>query len=953
MELTPIAPPRYRPYDRVRNTLQGAIVAFLAQQGVRIAENQLRTLQNTALDNLLGNLRAAAGQGGVVLSNIFRQLTGRQPENYLEILGMPPARKHKWGEATAAPDTYDFDGLRGRLRNLSKLIDSWTVKYNNAKTAAQKRKILPDLNSRVNEYERWKEYFRERVGTDFEDDDLDRDAQTPQEEPGQIAQQGVRRPAEDQLEAPPNEFRPNTPAEGDFENRPIDPIEPLEAPAREEEGADWLDIADQIANFDIEELFQVSNDQEMGSTSTLAGAAGGGPAMQQPVGPIKKNAPKYSSDGSSVTFSGSRQMYTWGYNYAEQANPFATSLNTAYNAPSAAVVKPLGHTIPWDWIGFYCTPAEWESLNWGTHKIEIEEVGVRVIPKDKSVFFTTGSTQTSAVSTEHAADVFKYVSFPQGAPLIRLQPTSDSTVPINWTATNILAPVQYGRMRDRLWGPHDRIFTGHACLDGIKRELEPILGIMLDDSSSMCTFGSVLHGEHKVVEGITEVLGRGPFIQKKYRPKVGLVHDPSQRVLFTQFASTSSVGTSPYVQYSPQEERLKEAALLLYKNPANCLLNYNQDSGNTLFYTSSDEVCTLYATRKDADPIFTQDTNVYASVSDNTIQTITTEYSSGGTLKDTLNGPVNNGLYYVEGTSTANGRPANDQRASILTHLRQDSAHNSVGYSALKAGAVGISTNGVHNDQVCGGSVVLGNPTNALAPSMVNRPQLYAQAYNSTSTPKSTYTNWTQVATLDKDTDADYGDGANTYTLSSWHAKIEKANSFIPMGADRDCFPDVVPEQEPICFGLNPVIASDPNTGAVDYLKATVNWKIEYYMKIKQTYIPPQLRFVERRAFNTASRTGPTILPYKANYSREIPSRGLEISQSLKGTWTDGVTVKNVAADISDLNPMQRDLTIDGKLLRSIRTADVYHPEDYLSYPNSVQSLITKTPATLGLQKLV
>ena len=955
MELTPVGAPRYRPQDAARHTLQASIVAFLTAHGVRIAENQLRTLQNAALDNLLGNLRAAANHGGLALANIFRQLTGRNPENLLDILGMAP-RKHKWGEATAAPETYDYDGLRGRLRNLSKLIDTWQKKYDNAKTPAQKNKILPDYRARITEYDRWKAYYLDRVGTDFEDDEIDRDSQTPPVE-GQQGQ-GVRRPAEDQLEQPPNEHRPLTPAE---------PIAAPPAEVQEEyDPFDWNQGDDSGGDIDLnfwndDEVIAPNqpngNQAGMANNTAVVGAGGGGAAMQQPVGPIRKNPPKFSADGSSVKFSGSRQMYTWGYNYGEQANPFATSLNTAYNAPSTSVIKPLGHTIPWDWIGFYCTPAEWESLNWGTHRIEIEEVGVRITPKDKSVFFTTGSTQTSAVSTEHAADVFKYVGFPQGAPLIRVQPTSDSVVPINWTETNYLAPVQYQRMRDRLWGPQSREAKGHYCLDGVKRELEPILGILLDDTSTYCTFGSVLHGEHRIVEGITEVLGRGPYIQKSYRPKVGLVHDPSQRVLLTQFASTQTTAASPYVQYTPQEDLLKEAALLLYKDPKFCTLNYNKEVGSTCYSVLPDAGVALYATRKDKDPEFSQDPNVYAQVYDGTHRNVVTEYSNPATstLKDVNTATaVKAGLYAVNDTTSSNGRPINNMEACVMVHMRESATINSVGYPKFKVGDVGISAVGVHNDQICGGQVVLGNTDNPMAPVMTKKPQLYAAAYKSTAQPKSVYTEWSQIASLDKDTDADYGDGAaNFFSLTSWHAKIEKANSFIPMGPDRDCFPEVVPEQEPICFGLQAVVASDPNTGTSDFLKACVNWKIEYYMKVKQTFIPPELRFVERRAFVTSSRIGPTVLPQKANYSREIPARGLEISQRMIGSWKDGTDVKQLIADVSDLNPLQRDLTIDGKVLRTIRTASVYHPEDTSSYPNSTQNTMTKTPATLGMQQLV
>ena len=931
MELTPIANPRYRQQDSVRVNLQNTIIAFLAEQGVRVAANQLRTLQNSALDNLLGNLRAAANQGAVHLSNLFRTLTGRTPENLLEILGMASNRSHKWGGATQPPESFDIPRLKKRIENINNMVNTWIDKYANAKSSSAKKRIHAELQPRIQELERWKQYYRDQTGNNF--DDLDRDNNTPQEEPGPIAQ---RRPAEDQLQAPPREYRPETPAQAIAEQQ-------------EEQEEIWAD--DQ--NIDLPaELFENDFNLDMAGTNTIAGASAGGPAMQQPVGRIKKNPPKFSNNGEQVVFSGSRQMYTWGYNFAEQVNPFSNALNTAYNAPSTSVVKPLGHTIPWDWIGFYCTPAEWESLNWGTHRIEIEEVGIKVTPADKSVFFTTGSTQTTAVSTEHAAYVFKYENFPQGAPLLRVQPTADSAVPINWSATNYLSPMQYSRMRDILWGPVARSQTGHSCMDGVKRELEPILGMLLDDASTYTTFGSSLHGEHKIVEPITEVMGRGPYIQKRYKPRVGLIHDPSVRVLHTQFSTQNVAGSAPYCQWSPFEDQLKEAALLLYKNPSLSTMNYKRDDGNTLFYTNADAVLSLYATRKDSDGVIGQDPIIYAVTVDDTAK-ITTEYSGTATYLDTPSGTAPGaGFYPVCGSASNLGTPRIVNGSAIAMHVQSTVGNDRVMYPALSSGNVGYSAAGTHYDNVAGGSAILGNPLPD-STNMPPKPQLSASAFNSSSTPKATYTSWTQAVSLDKDLDADYGDAGNTFTLSSWHAKIEKGNSFIPMGADRDCFPDVVPEQEPICFGLSAVIASDPNTGAVDFLKACVNWKIDYFMKIKQTFIPPQLRYAERRAYVTASRSGPTVLPYRSNYSHEIPSRGLEVSQSIVGAWTDGTTAKTVKADISDMNPLHRDLIVDGRVIRTIRTADVYHPEDSLSYPNSNQSVMTKTPATLGLQKLV
>jgi len=629
-----------------------------------------------------------------------------------------------------------------------------------------------------------------------------------------------------------------------------------------------------------------------------------------------------------------------------RSNPFAAQDILTYNSPGFSKVKPLGHTIPWDWIGFYCTPAEWEALNWGTHRIEIEEVGCRVTPIDKSVFFTTGSTQTTAVSTEHSAYVFKYESFPEGAPLLRMQPKVAQGVGINWEAANLLVPVQYGRMRDRLWGPKSRLSAGFSCMDGVKREIEPLLGMLIDDPTVHMDYGSSTIGEHQDVYPIMEVMGK-PFLSKTFKPVCGLVHDPSVRVLHTQqAAATSLVGSK--ARLIPFENQLQEAALLLFKNPAFCNMTY-ETTNNATYVKDSNGFTINYAEKPPNPSALISDPVVRAYYKDSTTHKATTGEYYTGTLLDVGTGTITDNISFpIKGSSSIYGTPAAGE-ASVAIHLKESDTKKNVCYPSL-AVPYGVNVWNQLNDPK---SIIAGNDglCNSGPYGVAGSDNIGNTCWASAMTPKATYTQWTQVATLDKDTDVDYGESTNFFGLSNWHSKIEKGNSFIPMGADRDCFPSTIPEQDPFCFGLKAVMANDPNNaGSVDYLKACVNWKVDYYMKIKQTYIAPQLRFAERRATN--NKRGPATLPAKANYSLDIPARGLEISNRVTGTYTDTIsgvaTVKTVTADVSDLNPLQRDLTMNGKVFASIRTANVFHPHDYTAYPDSVQVNMTNTPDVLG-----
>lgn len=921
MELTPLAPRRNQGEARQRAHLQGLIFTLLAHAGVQIRERVFRTIQTNALDNLYQNLRAAGDQGAVRLAEIYRQFTGQQVDNFEQLLGM--RRIHRWGQSTAPPESYaNKEALRKRIQNFEKTVKQFK--------ASNPRKV-DAIAEREGQLQRWKDYYNDQFGTDTP-------PETPNEEPNEIAGPGgVVRPRTP--DAPERNVRPA------LENNRVQEEPQLQAP----EAID-IDQEDEFL-FDSQQLRQI--DEAVAAQGGLgemanqqAAIGGGGPSMQNPGIRIKKEKPLRSEDGTSVTFRGTRLMYTWGYNFSEQKNPFAQNKQIAYNAPGSQVLKPLGHTLPWDMISFYCTPAEWESLDWKTHKIEIEYVKVIVTPADKSVFFTTGSSQTTPVSTEHAAYVYKIENMPSNIGLLRCQPR-DGSLAINWATNDLLMPANYYRLRDRLWGPRERESKGYSCMDGVKRELELVSCMLLDDNTLTSDFGSTtVIGESQVVEPLNAVMGK-PYITKTYYPKCGLVNDPSTKVLMNRFSDTTggtnqttagvTTQVAPFRQKKMYEDMLHEAAILAHKDHSFTYLKYAGAAAafgaqhsfhfpihggpntsrlqNTTFaaYPATASAASLTTG--------TAATNRFANVGD--ISTSTSRLYQGD-----ANGAVTNGT------------------SSVLISTKLNDTNKGLQWANIYLDDRTVNTAA----SIPSGSVLIGNKTPVSGDPVSGKPQVGLQAFQSTSEPQVTYTDWSQSLDLDKDIGVNYGD-TDTFYLQQWHSKIEKGNSFIPMGADRDNFPRVVEEQPTFCFGIKPVIATDPNNaGSVDYLKAQVNWQIYYEMKIKQTYIQPELRFVEKRSVKNAgdTRLGPFVLPDKTDYSHDIRPYGLQVGVRAIGNYTDNNTAKTCAFNISEQNPLERDLTFNNRVFQTIKTAPVYHPQDFETFPASVQTKMCNTPMVLS-----
>lgn len=859
----------------------------------------------------------------------------------------PPKRKHQGsnigGATTPAPNTKTADERQLYLTRLrfhqaawdsDKPLSNLKKNYSKAfKEFREKNNLVGDVNDSMavkhfNASQR--NYYDEAIRNWGANETI-----TPADTPV---------PEDTQVEAPVQDI--------------ADPIEEIDIA---DEDAERIDTPVSNVSLYLEALHNSSDPfgllnqqvQDVPMSATMAGIAGGGPAAQIGTGCIKKNKPQYADDGSSVTFSGSRMMYTWGYNFSEQVNPYSLNRKLVYNSNGDQVFKPLGQTVPWDWIPFYCTPAEWESLQWGSHIISVEEVGIRITPIDKSVFFTTGSTTSTPVTTEHAAYVYKVEDFDSGTHLLSAQAMQGNT-PLDWGAANVLAPLNYSRLRDRLWGTRDRAGIGHSCLDGVKRELEPILGVMLDNTAVYTDFGSFLLGEKQEVYSLLDVMGK-PFIQKSFKPVNGLVSDPRVKVLSTHLHDGVMPNNAPYFSKQIYEDQLREASILASKQIDHCYLYDDTVNGSEHPVNSAN--FPPHGGNRDVE--ITQQNNVFAEVPlTNTATRLNTDpftkiKSGGGTLvlendfgKD---GTIRANRYpIVAGQLQATGTPGIlKQSGSPITNPAA-TAHINIqdenGYMRMYPKLVIDTPTAVAVENNPSGAYLLGNAGGRIEMFQTGTEHFQGEG------PLNHYTNWAQLSELAHDLDVDHdGDTYKNQSLQTWHAMIEKGNSFLPMGADRDNFPSVIPEQPKFAFGLKPVIATDPNSGAIDFLKAQVNWKIEYFMKIKQTYVKPDLRWTERRTSpSNAFKLGLNVLPKHADYTIGVRDYGLILKNKMQGKF-DGD--EQILASISDLNPLQRQYTVDGKLMQTIRTANVYHPDDFRAYPDSLQSDLTWTPDVIFNQK--
>lgn len=278
----------------------------------------------------------------------------------------------------------------------------------------------------------------------------------------------------------------------------------------------------------------------MANTGSLGGPSGGGSdtAGNNALWNCQSFPAEYKEgpDGLTITFGGSRLQYTW-----------AMDMRT-HNVENEGDFVPMGHSVPWHWIPFYCTPAEWESLPWQTHNMKIKRVGVAITPLGKETQFATASGNSTIASNEHLAIGYRNVGMNLRSDLpatgIRRVKNNETTSAL---ITNESSEVSYIDLRKRYWGPLSD-FTVNTDPDSYTktkqlstaelsiRENEIVTGIYVDKfdkttkANNKASFGSIL--KDRYLERFPLVPSMGvPIIKEVYEPKFGYINNQQHRIL--------------------------------------------------------------------------------------------------------------------------------------------------------------------------------------------------------------------------------------------------------------------------------------------------------------------------------------------------------------------------------------------------------------------------------------
>jgi hypothetical protein len=285
--------------------------------------------------------------------------------------------------------------------------------------------------------------------------------------------------------------------------------------------------------------------------ATAAGPSGGGSDAAGNNAPwsCKSFAPQYQEgpDGLTVTFGGSRLQYTWGLDMR------------THNVNNIGDFVPMGHSVPWHWIPFYCTPGEWEALPWKTHTMKIKRVGVSITPVGKETQFATASGESTIASNEHLAVGFKavginYATGIPGSGIRRIQNNQEDSKLITKTSGDI----NYYDLRKRYWGdlsdwtsnvePNSykddaQVSTAECSI----RENEIVSGIYVHkfdkttQANNTANFGSVL--KDRFLERFPLMPHMGiPIIQEVYSPKNGTINTQPHRILIENAVSMNRYG---------------------------------------------------------------------------------------------------------------------------------------------------------------------------------------------------------------------------------------------------------------------------------------------------------------------------------------------------------------------------------------------------------------------------
>ena len=287
----------------------------------------------------------------------------------------------------------------------------------------------------------------------------------------------------------------------------------------------------------------------MADASSAGPSGGSDPAGNNAMWMCQSHPAQYQEtpNGLKVTFGGSRLMYTWALDMRSHAVSYFGDF------------VPVGHSIPWDWIPFYCTPGEWATLPWKTHEMKIKRVGVSVTPVGKEVQFATASGTSTIASNEHLAVGYRAVglNFRKDIPAYGLRRVKNNETTSS-LITNTSDYIDYIDLRKRYWGDcsdftlnTDPVRYGTSAqlstAEMSIRENEIVGGIYVNNfdkaikANNKATFGSVLLDRYVTRFPLMPAMGQ-PIIQETYEPKFGHINVQPHRILMQKLRNMNFKG---------------------------------------------------------------------------------------------------------------------------------------------------------------------------------------------------------------------------------------------------------------------------------------------------------------------------------------------------------------------------------------------------------------------------
>lgn len=197
--------------------------------------------------------------------------------------------------------------------------------------------------------------------------------------------------------------------------------------------------------------------------------------------------------------------------------------------------------------------------------------------------------------------------------------------------------------------------------------------------------------------------------------------------------------------------------------------------------------------------------------------------------------------------------------------------------------------------------------------------------------------------------DRDVGTGANlkhyhykeSLSLQSYHSKIERADSFLPVGSpDNDTYPKAAPVPPSLIIGMEAIQQKDFRTNQTKWMAAATTWGISFKMCIECTYKYPDPMFTEPN-FKT---------PY-IEYNTEGPEQEILRFVVRKAVYAENSSTQelDVTYQIQDMQPPElMDFSFNGHVPKTQKTGMSIIPGDPKFYYISAQSAMTDVPTVLN-----